>query len=114
MHQQHNARQHQRVFAQAFEKDLGPDQRFDAFAPRLAVKLDGPEQIVQIGEGQRGLAVLGRHFDDLIDAVGAVYDGKFGMEAEMDKHCLHCKNSGEGVAAHQCTILCNRSTTPLK
>ena len=88
LHQQDYARQ--RILGagrgQAFDAKLGAYQRFDAGATSGLVELDGAEQVVQVGDGQCGLAVAGRSLDDVIDAVGAVDDGKLGVQAEVNVH----------------------------
>jgi hypothetical protein len=90
--QQDHAREHAGVFAQAFHHDLGADQRLDPLATRFLVELDRAEQIAQVGDGQRGLAVGRRGADDVIDAVGAVDDGEFGVQAQVDKHATDCRS----------------------
>src|SRR6185312_16313739 len=85
------ARQGTHVRAQPFEKYLRADQRLDAGAARGLVELDGAEQVAQVGDGQRGLAIVGGGLDNFIDAVGAVDDGEFGMQAKVNEHSLHCR-----------------------
>jgi hypothetical protein len=49
------------------------------------VELDRAEQVVQVGDGQRHLAVgLGRR-GGIVDAQGAVDDGVFGVQAQVDE-----------------------------
>ena len=74
------------VRAQAFQQHLGAEQRLDARAARFLVELDGAEQVVQVGDGQRRLAVGRGGLDDFVDAVGAVDDGEFGVQAQVDEH----------------------------
>ena len=72
--------------ALAFQHDFGPQNGLDALAARGLVELDGAKKVVEVGNGQRGLAIgrgTGHHF---IDPVGSVHDGEFGVQAQMDKH----------------------------
>jgi hypothetical protein len=91
LHQQHHARQLRGVLGQALHHDLGTDQRLDAGAARFLVELDRAKQVVEVGDGQRGLAIGGGGLHDVVNAVGAVNDGKFGVQAQMDKHGGHCR-----------------------
>jgi hypothetical protein len=91
LHQHQHARQRVLVGAQALQHQLGADQRLDAGAARGLVELDGPEQVVQVGDRQRRLAVGRRGLDDVVDAVGAVDDGELGVQAQVDEHCVDCR-----------------------
>jgi hypothetical protein len=77
------------VLAGHLHPDVGAYQGFDARAAGFLVELDGAEEVAQVGDGQRRLPVRGRGGHDFIDAVGAVDDGKFGVEAQMNKHKGH-------------------------
>jgi hypothetical protein len=78
------------------QQELGPDQRLDARAARGLVELDGPEQVVQVRDPQRRLAIVGRGLDDLVDAVGAVDDGELGVQAQVDVLRFDCREAGSG------------------
>ena len=91
LHQHDDART-DGVFADAFQRNFGPQQRLDPLATSFFVELDGAKQVVQVSDGQGRLAVCGGSLDDLVNAVGAVDDGKLGVEAQMDEHGLHCRN----------------------
>ena len=73
------------------QHDFGADDGLDAGAPRFLVKLDGAEQIVQVGDGERGLVIAGRRLDGFVDAVGAVDDGKLGVQAQVNEHACDCR-----------------------
>ena len=68
------------------QKNFSTQDGFDTLAPGFLVKLDGAEEIIEIGDGERGLTVLGSRLGHLIDSVGPVNDGKFGVQAQMNKH----------------------------
>ena len=70
-------------FGEALQHHLGADDGLDAHAARGLVELDRAEQVAQVGDGQGGLAVGGRGGHDFVDAVGAVDDGKFGVQAQV-------------------------------
>ena len=86
LHQHHHARQRGCVLGQALHEDLGADDRLDAGTARFLVELDRAEQVVEVGDRQGGLAVGRRRLDDLIDAIGAVDDGKLGVQAQVNEH----------------------------
>ena len=65
---------------------FGADQGLDAGRARFLVELDAAEQVVQVGDRQRRLAVGRRGLDGFVDAVGAIDDGKFGVQAQVNKH----------------------------
>ena len=88
LHQQHHAGDGQRVAAQAFEHDFGTQDGFDALGARLFVKLQGPKQVGNVGDGQGRLLVPGGSFDHFINAAGGVNHGEFGVKAQVDKHPL--------------------------
>ena len=94
LHQQHHARGDRRVSAHAFKDDFGAHDGLDALGAAGAVKLDGRKQVVEVGNGQRALGVCGGGVHHLVNAVGAVYDGKFGVQAQMDKHGVDCRGGG--------------------
>src|SRR5690606_36184474 len=50
------------------------------------VELDRAKQVAYVSNGQRRLAVGCRAGHDLVDAVGSIDDGKFGVQAQMNKH----------------------------
>jgi hypothetical protein len=50
------------------------------------VKLDGPKQVVQIGDGQRHLPICLGCVDGIINATGAISNREFSVETQMDKH----------------------------
>ena len=86
LHQQQQSGQG-RVFApRGLHPHISANQGLDAFGLGRLVKLDGTKQIVQIGDGQRGLAIIGCGLDHIVNAVGPVDDGKLGVQAQMDKH----------------------------
>ena len=91
LHQHHHARQGGGIFAQAFQKDLGSDQGFDALAAGFFVKLDRAKQIGQVRDGQRSLAISRRRLDDFFDPVSTVNDGKFSVQAQVGKHAPDCR-----------------------
>ena len=72
------------------DPDIAADDRFDAFAARSLVELDHAEQIGQVGNAKRCLAILGSGFDYVIDANQAIDDGILGVQAEVDK--LRCRH----------------------
>jgi len=94
LHQQHHARHRRRVGAQALQHGLAADHGLDALAAAFLVELDGAEQVVQVGDGERRLAVRGGRLHDLVDAVGAVDDGEFGVQAQVDEHALIVGKAG--------------------
>jgi len=86
LHQQHDAGESAGLLAQPVHEGFGADDGLDALAPALLVELDGPEQVVQVGDGQCGLLVGSGGLDDVVDSVGAVDDGKLGVQAQVNKH----------------------------
>ncbi|MCY1543406.1 hypothetical protein D9M68_792230 [compost metagenome] len=95
LHQQDHARRGRLVAAghgargfvgEALQHHLGAQQGLDARAARGLVELDRTKQVAQVGDGQGGLAVGRRRGHHVVDAVGAVNDGKFGVQAQMDEH----------------------------
>ena len=86
LHQQHDAGERAGLLAQPVDEHFGADDGLDALAAALLVELDRPEQVVQVRDGQRGLVVGGGGLDGFVDAVGAVDDGKFGVQAQVNKH----------------------------
>jgi hypothetical protein len=108
LHQQHNAWRKRlvaaghgtrRVCGKALQRHLGPQQRLDASAARGLVKLDRTKQVVQVGDGQRGLGIgsgSGHHF---VDTVGAVNNGKLGVQAQVNKHGGILKVGAPGIGA---------------
>ena len=89
LHQQQYARR--RRSGLAFHEYFGAQNRLDALAAHFLVKLDGTEKVAEIGNGQCGLAILGRCLGQLIDAIGAVNDGELGVQAKVNKHGPHCR-----------------------
>jgi hypothetical protein len=51
LHQQHHARQGSGIAAQAFQKNLDPNDGFGTLGACLLVKLDGAKQVAQVGDG---------------------------------------------------------------
>ena len=86
LHQEQQAGQRCVFAPRGLHPHIRTDQWLDAFGLRRLVKLDGAKQIVQIGDGQRGLAIIGSGLHHIIDAVGPVDDGKLGVQAQMNKH----------------------------
>ena len=86
LHQQDQTRDGQTVCPQSFQHNLRTQQGFNALAPCLFIQLDGTKQIGPVGNGQRGLAVLGGGFDDLVYAASGVNHGKLGVKAQVYKH----------------------------
>ncbi len=86
LHQQNHARQGCEVTTQAFEKNLDPQHRLGALGARLLVELDGAEQVAQVGDGQGRLAIGHRRGYGVINSVGSINDGKFGVQAQVYKH----------------------------
>jgi len=82
-----------RVTAQAFQVDFSTEDGLDALAPPFFVKLDAAKQVVDVGDGQRGLLVGGGGFHHLVDAVGPVNDRKFGVKAQVNKHASDCRDT---------------------
>ena len=93
LHQQQHARELRRVLAQPFEPDFSADNRLDTAFTAFFVKFDGTEQIAQVRNSQSRLAVSHAGLDNLVNAVGAVDDGKFGVKAQVYKHNLHCRKA---------------------
>ena len=91
LHQQHHARGGQGVSAHALKNDFGPHEGLDTLGAASAVKLDRGKQVVEVGNGQRALGVGGGGLHHLVHAVGAVNDGKFGVQAQVDKHGRDCR-----------------------
>ena len=90
MHQHHQTRQGGLVFAQTFQPDFCANQGFDAPFSGLFIELDRAKQIAEVSNGQSGLPVGSGRLDDIIDAIGTVDDGEFGVETQVNKHSKHC------------------------
>ena len=88
LHQQNNAAGDTDIPTQAFKIDLGTNDGFDTFSPTFFVKLDRSEEVVQVGDGQRGLCVFGCHLDHIVDAASGVNDREFGVKAQVNEHSL--------------------------
>ena len=86
LHQQHHARRRLRIPAQSFKNYFGADQRFDAGRARRLIELDSAKEVVEVGNRQRRLRIGGRSSDDLINTIGAVNDGEFGVQTQVNKH----------------------------
>ena len=86
LHQQHQAGGCGGVRTQAFDQHLCANQRLDTLSPAFLVELDRTKQVIEIGNRQGALAVFGRHLDGVVDTVGTVNDGKFCVQAEVNKH----------------------------
>ena len=88
LHQQHDAGNRPAFLAQALQHHLGADDGLDAASARFLVELDRAEQVVQVRDGERRLPVAGGRLHGLVDAVGAVDDGKFGVKAQVNEHAF--------------------------
>jgi hypothetical protein len=86
LHQKHHPADGAQISAQTFEVDLCTNEGFDAFAPAFFVKLDRSEQVIQVGDGQRGLSVFGSDLDHIVDAASRINDREFGVKAQVNKH----------------------------
>ncbi|MCY1523188.1 hypothetical protein D9M68_580760 [compost metagenome] len=86
LHQQNEAGQRAGLLAQPVDEDFSTDDGLDALAPALLVELDRPEQVVQVGDGQRGLLVGSGGLDDFVDSIRAIDDGKLGVQTQVNKH----------------------------
>ena len=86
-----------RILAKPLQPDFGTQDRFDTALAPLFVELDGTKQVAQIGDGQGWLAISGCRFDNLVDAVGAVNDGIFGVQTQMYKHMGYIVGTGVGA-----------------
>ena len=84
LHQHDDARDRGAVFA--LDLDFRAQHGLDALGPAFAIELDAAKQVVEVCDGQCDLPILGGGLDDGVDAVGSVHDGKFGVQAQMDKH----------------------------
>ena len=88
LHQQQQAADVRRLGAQPLHAHVGADDGLDAGAAGGLVELDRAEEAVQVGDRQRRLAVGSRRRHGVVDAAGAIDDGKFGVQAQVDKHAL--------------------------
>jgi hypothetical protein len=76
-----------------FQQHVGAENGLDTLAATGAVELDGAKQVVQVGDGQRALAVGPCGGRRRIDAQHAIDDGKLGVRAQMDKaHSGHSRD----------------------
>ena len=66
-------------------QDLGAEDRLDAGAARGAVELDRAEEIADVGDGQRTLAVGSGGGDRVVDPERSVDDRKLGVRAQMNE-----------------------------
>ena len=62
------------LFAGHLYPDIGAYQRLDTGLAGFLVKLDRPEQVAQVGDGQRRLLVGCGGLNDFINTVGTVYN----------------------------------------
>ena len=67
------------------DPDIAADDRLDALATGGLVKLDHAEQIGQVADAKRRLAVFKGGFDHVVEAHQAIDDRIFGMQAEVGK-----------------------------
>lgn len=68
-----------------FEPDVGTGNGLNASLARRLVKLDQPEQVAKVCQGQCGLLVLRRPAHQIRDARDTINDRKFGVNAEMNE-----------------------------
>ena len=83
-HQQQQARRLVTVFVVA-DPGIAADDRLDALAARRLVELDHAEQVGQVGDGQRRLAVGGGGAHRIVDAHQSIDDRIFGMQAQVNE-----------------------------
>jgi hypothetical protein len=84
LHQQHQpARPLLRRFGG--HADLGAEDRLDAGASRRAVELDRAEEIADIGDGERALAVGGGRSHCVVDPERPIDDRILGMRAQVNE-----------------------------
>jgi hypothetical protein len=79
------------------DPDVAADNGLDSLATRRGVELDHAEQIGQIGDRQRRLAIRHRLRDGLVDARQAIRDRIFAVKAEMNE-CWLGRRGGHGSA----------------
>ena len=92
--------------AVGLEPDVDADDRLHALLARGVVELDAAEQIGQIGDGHRGLAVLRGGIDRVVDPQRAVDHGKFGVGAQVDEVL---RGSHRGIVGSGCCNSCQMS-----
>jgi len=100
--------------AQPLQQHLGPEDGLHPDAARRLVELDGPKQVVEVGDGQRGLAVGGGGGGDGVDARGAIDDGKLGVQAQVYKHghdCRDARPAPPGPPVPLLPTLCHKTAT---
>ena len=79
--------------ALGLEADLDADDRLHAGGAGSAVELDRAEQVAEVGDRQRPLAVGGRGGHGLVDAQGSVDDRELGVDAQVDEgHGRHFRD----------------------
>ncbi len=73
------------------DPDIAADDGLYALLARLLVKLDQPEQIGKISQGQRRHAIGHSLCHRLVDTHNAVYNGILAVQAQVDKwwRCGH-------------------------
>jgi hypothetical protein len=65
--------------------DLDTEDRLDARLARRAVELDRAEEVADIGDRQRRLAIRSGRRDDAVDAQRAVDDRVLGVRAQVNE-----------------------------
>ena len=73
------------VAAFGLHPQVHAEDRLDALAAAGLVELHRAEQVVQVGDGQRHLAVGARGLGGSVDAQHAVDDGKLAVRAQVDE-----------------------------
>jgi hypothetical protein len=67
------------------QQHINAEDGLDTCTHRGFVKLDQPEEIIEVSNGNRGHSNLFDRFHQRLDADGAVDQGIFGVEAEVDE-----------------------------
>ena len=71
--------------------DFAADDRLDAVADRLTVKLHGAEHVAVVGHGDRGLLERFDALEQFIDFVRAIQQTIFGVAVKMNEtRMFHC------------------------
>jgi hypothetical protein len=79
--------------------DLGAEDRLDSSGARRAVELDRAEQVAEVGDRERALAVGGGGGDGVVDPERAVDDRILGVRAQVDEG--HAVDSRERADARR-------------
>ncbi len=86
LHQQQQPGRHALAgIGQRLHPDVGAEDRLHAFAAAGFVELDGAEQVGEVGDGERRLAVGARRGGRVGDAQGTVDDRELGVRAQVDE-----------------------------